>query len=293
MKDNQDLISVTAFFSALAHAAIILGVSFKLPDIAQSNADNTLDVVLLNVSNDQAPVDASTVSTNDNSGGGEDDLEATSPVPYEAVDPSPINSVQKIAEQRSESTLSPDQLITAEQGDISIARIAPDESKLKAPEKLIGQDILTTQSLRKLERERLIAKIAQTQEDYNKRPNKTFLSPTTKAHGAAKYLAEWSKRVTTNGNSNYPPQIKAKKLSGMLIVTVEINPNGTLADLKILSPSPHKLLNDSAQRIIRSASPFAAFPDDDYFRGTDILVITRSIHFLADNRIISTAAPRQ
>lgn len=291
MNENRDLVSVTAFFSALVHAAIILGVSFKLPDIAQSNTDNTLDVVLLNVSNNESPQDAETVSTTDNSGGGRDDQEATSPVPYEAVDPSPIDSVLKVAEQQAESTLSPDQLITAQQSPVSIARIAPNESKIKSPDKLVGQDIISTQSLRKLERERLIAKISQTQADYNKRPNKKFLSPTTKAHGAARYLADWSKQVTRNGNANFPIQIKAQKLSGMLIVTVEINPNGTIADLKILSPSPHKLLNDSALRIIRSASPFAVFPDDDYFKGTDILVVTRSIHFLADNRIISTAAP--
>ncbi|MFT5574041.1 MAG: protein TonB [Cryomorphaceae bacterium] len=293
MNENQDLLSVTAFFSALAHAVIILGISFKLPDIAdRSNIDNTLDVVLLNVSNKEEPQQADTISTSNNAGGGEDEKEATSPVPFEAVNPSPIDSILLVAEQQPVSTLTPDQLITAESGDIAVARLAPDHTKLKAQDKLIGNDILTTKSLRQLERERLIAKIAQTQEDYNKRPNKKFLSPTTKEHGAAKYLDQWSKSVTRNGNANFPVQVKANKLSGMLIVTVEINPNGTIADLKILSPSPHKLLNDSALRIIRNASPFAAFPDDDYFAGTDILVVTRSIHFLSNNQIISTAAPR-
>lgn len=292
MKDNQDLVSVTAFLSALVHAAIILGVSFKLPDIAQSSTDNTLDVVLLNMNNDESPQEAELVSTSDNSGGGDDEREGSTQRNYELVEPSPIDSVLKVAQQQTKSTLSPDQLITAQQGEISIARIAPDQSKLKSPDNLVGEDILTTRALRKLERERLIAKISQTQEDYNKRPNKKFLSPTTKAHGAAKYLDQWSKSVTRNGNANFPVQVKAEKLSGMLIVSVEINPNGTIADLKIISPSPHKLLNDSALRIIRSASPFAAFPDDAYFKGTDILVMTRSIHFLADNRIISTAAPR-
>jgi protein TonB len=294
MNENQDLLSVTAFFSALAHAVIILGISFKLPEIAdRSNIDNTLDVVLLNVSNAEEPEQADTISTSNNAGGGEDEQEATSPVPYEAVNPSPIDSILLVAEQQPVSTLTPDQLITAVSGDIAVTRLAPDHTNLKAQDKLIGNDILTTKSLRQLERERLIAKIAQTQEDYNKRPNKKFLSPTTKEDGAAKYLAQWSKSVTRNGNENFPVKVKANELSGMLIISVEINPNGTIADLKILAPSPHKLLNDSALRIIRNASPFAVFPDDDYFKDTDILVVTRSIHFLSDNRIISTAAPRQ
>jgi len=59
MKDNQDLISATAFISALVHAVLILGVSFKLPDLAaRSNTDNTLDVVLLNSTNNEKPKDA-------------------------------------------------------------------------------------------------------------------------------------------------------------------------------------------------------------------------------------------
>ena len=293
MNSNQDLLSVTAFFSALAHAVIILGVSFKLPDIAkQTNIDNTLEVVLLNISNDEAPDNADTISTNNNAGGGEDEKEAKSNQRYEAVIPSPVDSVQLQAEQKPTSALSPQQMITAQQGDIAVARLAPEKTLLASKQRVEGTDLITTKSLRQLERERLIAKIAQTQEDYNKKPNKKFLSPSTKEHGAAKYLNDWSKRLNRHGNANFPIQVKAKRLSGMLIVTVEINPNGTIADLKILSPSPHKLLNDSALRIIRDASPFDAFPDDAYFKGTDILVVTRSIHFLANNRIVSSAAPR-
>ena len=47
--ENRDLLSVTAFFSALIHVVLILGISFKLPDIAaRNNTDNYLDVILLN-----------------------------------------------------------------------------------------------------------------------------------------------------------------------------------------------------------------------------------------------------
>lgn len=293
MNPNQDLLSVTAFFSALAHAVIILGVSFKLPEIAnRSNVDNTLEVVLLNSSNQVVTEQATIVSTNDNEGGGNDEQDAQSPLPYEILQPSPIDSLPLQADQAPKSVLNPEQLVTQQQSDVSIARLEASETDLRSDAETRGDDIVSTASLRRLERERLIAKIAQTQEEYSKRPNKKFLSPTTKADGAAKYLSDWGEKVNRHGNSNFPPQVKARKLSGMLIVTIEINPNGTIADLKILSPSPHKLLNDSALRIIRAASPFAAFPDDEYFNDTDILVVTRSIHFLADNRMISTAAPR-
>ena len=292
--DNRDLLSVTAFFSALIHATIILGISFKLPDIASlNNTDNSLDVILLNTANNEAPVEAETVSTSNNEGGGEDDQEATSPIPYEPVRPSPVKSVVKVAEQEAEKKISPDQLITAQQGDVSVQRMAPDETRLESKSEQKGSDVFTTKSQRQLERERLIAKIRQTEEDYNKRPKKVFLSPTTKEHGAAKYLDEWRKRVVTTGNADYPLQIKARELTGTLILSVSINPNGTVNDIDILTPSPHRLLNEAAVRFVRDASPFQSFPEDEYFKDIDILVVTRSFHFLPGNRVTSSAAPRQ
>lgn len=292
MNHNKDLLSATAFVSALVHAIIILGVSFKLPDLAaRSNTDNTLDVVLLNSTNNEEPEKAEIVSSTNNAGGGKDDKEASSPLPYLAVAPSPVQTVQKTANQQPNNTISPDQFITATTGDISLQRLNPDEVKLKAQEKLTGQDQITTKSRRQLERERLAAKISQSFEDYQKRPNKAYLSPTTTAHDAAKYLADWKQRVVTVGNANYPIQAKAKKLTGTLILTVEINKNGTINALHIQNPSTHKLLNDTALRFVRDASPFDGFPDSDYFNKIDILVITRAFHFLPGNRITSSAAP--
>ena len=291
MNENRDLLNVTAFVSALLHAIVILGVSFKLPDLAaRSNTDNTLDVVLLNSTNNETPEKSELVSSTNNAGGGRDDLEASSPLPYIPVDPSPIQTVTKTANQQPNKTISPDQFITASTGDIILQRLSPDETKTEATEKLFGEDQITTQSKQQLERERLAAKIAQSFQDYQKRPTKAFLSPTTTAHDAAKYLADWKRRVVTVGNTNYPVKAKAEKLTGTLILTVEINRNGTINTLHIQSPSKHKLLNDTALRFVRDASPFASFPDSDYFSKIDILVITRAFHFLPGNRITSSAA---
>lgn len=290
--DNRDLLSVTAFFSALIHVAIILGISFKLPDIASlNNADNTLDVILQNTANNETPVEAETISTNNNQGGGEDDQEATSPLPFETVRPSPIKSVVKVADQELVKKISPDQFITSDKSEISLDRSTPDETRLESKAEQKGDDIFTTKSQRELERKRLIAKIRQTEADYNKRPKKVFLSTTTKQHGAAKYLDEWRKRVVSTGNAEYPLQIKAKQLTGTLILSVSINPNGTVNDIDILTPSPHRLLNEAAVRFVRDASPFKAFPEEEYFEDIDILVVTRSFHFLPGNRVSSSAAP--
>ncbi|MEM7360148.1 MAG: TonB family protein [Pseudomonadota bacterium] len=293
MNANQDLLSVTAFFSALFHAVVILGISFKLPDLAAiDNTDNTLDVVLVNNSNNITPVDAETVSSSDNEGGGKDEKEATTPIPYKPVNDSPVESIKMVAQQQPKTTLAPDQLLTAPSASIQVQRKQPEISKLEVQRKQVGPDKITTKSQRQLERERLLAKINQTMEDYQKRPKKEFLSPSTAKHEAARYLDDWRKKVEVVGNANYPVQAKAASMSGTLILTVEINRNGTIHSIFINNPSPHKLLNDSALRFVRDASPFASFPDEIDPK-TDILVITRAFHFLSNNRLSSTDASSQ
>ncbi len=290
MTSSQDLISVTAFFSVLFHAVVILGISFKLPDIASiENKDNTLDVVLINNSNDTDPVDAETVSTSDNQGGGRDEDDPLSPLPYKAVNNEVIESIKLTAEQQPETALAPDQLITNESSEVKIEKKLPEVTKLEAKIKQTGVDKVTTKSARQLERERLIAKLSREWEDYQKRPKKEFLSPATAKHEAAKYLDDWRKKVEIVGNADYPIQAKVKALSGSLILTVEINRNGTIDSIIVNRPSEHKLLNDSAKRFVRDASPYASFPDE-IDSETEILVITRAFHFLSNNKLSTTDA---
>ena len=294
MTKNQDLLSATAFVSALLHAGLILGVSFKFPELAaRSNTDNTLDVVLLNTSNNEKPDEADVISATDNAGGGVDQKEASSPLPYIPTDPSPVEVVEKNAKQQPDNIISPDKLITALNSDIQLKKTTPNEVTLESPNVQEGDDPFTTKSRKQIEKERLAAKIAERWENYQKIPKKAFLSPTTTAHDAAEYLHKWKQGVVKVGNANYPTRAKERKLTGTLILTVEINRNGTLNNLHVNSPSKHKLLNDAAVRFVRNASPFDSFPNSEYFNDIDILVITRAFHFLPGNKITSTAEAPQ
>jgi protein TonB len=293
MRNNLDLLNVTAFFSALAHAVIILGVSFKFPEIkAIDNTDNTLDVVLINQSNDIAPDQSETVSTSNNAGGGNDSKESSSPLPFKVVSPAPIQTIQKQAKKQTLSSVSPDKMVTAQISDVAVDKKQEADDKLKSDGKATDQDKLSTLAKRQLERKRLIAKLNQKYEEYQKRPNKTFLSPSTSKHETAEYLDKWRKKIVVIGNANYPPQATAKGVYGTLILTVEINRNGTLHAVHINQPSEHKLLNDAAMRFVRDASPFDAFPDN-IDAETDILVITRAFHFMKNNRLTTSDASSQ
>ncbi len=289
---QNDLLSVTAFISALFHAVLILMVNFSLPDIAaRPNTDNQLEVVLMNGNNKEKNRDAELLSSADNAGGGNDEREGSTPLRWKPVTPSAVQSVEKTAKRVTQTSIAPDQIITGRDSEVAIQRQTPKPTELRIDGSNIGRDKLTTNA-RQLERERLIAKTSRDWENYQKRPQKRFLGPNTKGHGAAEYLVAWKKQVVKVGNANYPIQIKARGLTGTLIMSIEINRNGTISSIKVIQPSPHKLLNDAALRIVRDASPFGVFPDGDFFNDTDILVITRAIHFLPDASFDSTAGDR-
>ena len=289
---SNDLLSVTVFFSILTHAVLILGVSFKMPDIAaRSNTDNFLEVVLINNSNKKANDDAELVSSQDNMGGGSDDREGSTPLPFKTVTPSPIESIDKTAKRVTKTTIVPDQLFTADSGQVQLQRFEPEISKKRREGTEQGRDQITLQA-RRAEMKRLLAKTSKEWEDYQKRPKKTFLGPNTKGDGAANYLNAWKQRVVEVGNANYPNRIRENNLHGSLIMSIEINRNGTIHSIKITEPSKHKILNDAATQIVRDASPFSSFPEEEFFKKTDILVITRAFHFLPGNRFDNTARGR-
>ncbi len=65
-----------------------------------------------------------------------------------------------------------------------------------------------------------------------------------------------------NEHKYYPPQARLSKLTGNVELGFIVNYNGDLNErINILSSSGHKLLDDTAIRIIKSSAPFPAFPE--------------------------------
>ena len=85
------------------------------------------------------------------------------------------------------------------------------------------------------------------------------------------------------GRINFPDEARRKKLSGSLIMSVTINPDGNIKSIKMRQSSGHKVLDDGAMRIVRLAAPFARF-SKDIRKDTDEIVITRTWVFEAGER---------
>ena len=103
---------------------------------------------------------------------------------------------------------------------------------------------------------------------------------------AAAYEKAWQAKVERLGNLNYPNEARRKKLSGSLILSVGLNDDGSIYNIKVRHSSGHKVLDDAAVQIVRLAAPFAPFPDG-LKEQADVLVITRTWKFFNNSYTVA------
>ncbi|MGH8292809.1 MAG: energy transducer TonB [Gammaproteobacteria bacterium] len=101
-------------------------------------------------------------------------------------------------------------------------------------------------------------------------PREAFVSVNARASRYAEYLNAWRLKVERIGNLNFPPRIRAEHMSGSLALEVALNADGSIRDLVLRQPSAHRLLDQSAIRIVKMAAPFAPFPAS-FRKDTDVL----------------------
>jgi len=282
---NSDTLGVTAFLSATLHAVLILGLGFAAPQFMSTNTiDNSLDVVLINQSNEIEPVDAELVAQSANAGGGISPKEASTPIPWKQVNANKVEQVALQAKTKRTVERIAEQVMTTPGKSEFAALIKEDE---KEQEERESEQELTTKQQIKLEKERLAAKIAKSWSEYNKRPKREFYSPNAKKSDSAAYVKNWQNKVERIGQNNFPNEIRRKKLNGTLIVDVAINKDGTIRKINVIKSSGNKLLDDTTIKFIRMASPYRPF-EESMGKRIDIIHITRA-YFLSGKKIVSQA----
>ena len=132
-----------------------------------------------------------------------------------------------------------------------------------------------------------VAALAARVQQYSAEPRKQFVAPSAEASRYAAYLDAWRTRIETVGTQHYPDEARGR-IYGTLRITVSVRADGSIANVEIDQPSPHAVLNQAARRIVQLAAPFPPFPPD-IARDTDVLVITRTWHFVNDT--LETQAP--
>ncbi len=278
-----DRLIFTLFLSIVLNAVLILGLGFDFED--GSNDDSplpTLEVILVEKNDSEKPDDADFLAQVDQSGMGNTENRVT-PRTMEAAQniPLPFDGDSDI--------LSPEQTTNqaqpVQQEVLTQRESATQIFAIETPDKQQAEEASSAELIKRgQEIARLTAEIRESFEIYSKKEKHRFISASTAAYRDAAYLDSWRRKIERIGTLNYPDVAKRRNLSGSLIMDVAINANGTIREITILKPSGHKILDDSASRIVRLAQPFAPLPPE-MLKDTDVLHITRTWQFTAGNEL--------
>jgi protein TonB len=266
---------IAVVLSLLAHGAL-LAVRFVAPKAFRIEpTDPGLEVILVNAKHARAPLKAEALAQANLDGGGHaDEGRAKSPLPDMRKNESG-DSVKAIKRRIAEMEQRQQDLLTqvTRKNPFSAAPIT-EQSK---PDPLSsGADLLETSKAIA----RATAEISQTIDDQNKRPKKTFISPSTREVGYAMYYKTMQKRVEEVGTLNFPQQ-NGRKLYGELVIYIPVFQDGTIyqkdGGARVEKSSGNPALDRKALDIVRRSAPFGRFPRNMLSNDKDDLwvIITR------------------
>ncbi len=279
----SDRIVFTLLMSIALNVVVILGIGFDFTDLFEDESPlPTLEVILVEKNDSDAPEDADFLAQVDQSGMGNTQDRKT-PRTMEAAQELPVpfdgNSDVLRPEQTAEhAPMAQEEVLTRHDSTTQIYSLE-NEEKQQAEETTTAELIRRGQEIA-----RLSAEIKQSFEIYSKKEKHRFISASTQAYRDAAYLDAWRRKIERVGTVNFPGAAKRKGLSGSLIMDVAINANGTIREVTILRPSGHKILDDAATRIVRLAGPYAPLPPE-MLKDTDVLHITRTWLFTSSNEL--------
>lgn len=273
-----------AFAVSLAIHAVLLTVNFIIPALPREFKDKALEIVLVNSRSAQRPRDAQVRAQSNLEGGGNIDehRRVRTPLP-----PAPASKPGDRLEdaQRRVRELERRQrelIVQARAPAPAAASERPREETAEAPQpSLSGQDLASAA----LAMVRLQAEIDRNVEAYNKRPRRQFVGARAAEYRFAQYVEDWRQKVERVGTLNYPEAARGK-LYGNLVLTVVVLADGSVERVEINRSSGHKILDESARRIVQMAGPYAPFPPE-IRRDTDILEITRTWFFTREDTVRS------
>lgn len=271
-------LTIAVAVSVLAHAAL-LAVHFTAPEAFKFQpTDPGLEVILVNAKHDKAPLKADALAQANLDGGGNADAgRAKSPLPdfRKSEDGDSAKAARRKVEElerHQQKLLS--QL--ARKTPFRAPQVTDVEPVKDLPPQRNATDMLDSAKAL-LRRE---AEIARSVEDYNKRPKKTQVTPSTREVGYAAYYKAFQDRIEKYGTLNFP-QKDGKKLYGDLILFIPIFQDGTIymkdGGPRVERSSGNPALDQAALNIVRRSVPFGKFPEHMRSSGKDDVweIITR------------------
>ncbi|MGX9720793.1 cell envelope integrity protein TolA [Stenotrophomonas acidaminiphila] len=272
---EQQRLGATLTLSLLVHGLLILGVGFAVGGNAPLVP--TLDVIFSQTSTPLTPKQADFLAQANQQGGGDHDRPQRPRDSQAGIVPQPGAGLAPVPMQRQAAALPPPpqaRVVSSTRGEQAVAeaqpRPLPERPELDAP--------MTAREQRDAEMARLAAEVHLRSEQYARRPNRKFVSASTREYAYANYLRAWVDRAERVGNLNYPDEARQRRLGGQVVITVGVRRDGSVESSRILRSSGTPLLDAAALRVVELAQPFPPLPrtSDDI----DILQVTRTWVFL-------------
>ena len=271
--ENQRF-SATLVLSLIVHGLLILGVGFAVSD--EAPLVPTLDVIFSQTSTPLTPRQADFLAQANQQGGGDHDKAARPRDSQPGVVPQPRTGLAPVPVQARHAAATPppeSRVVSSRRGEDLQPRQQPDP-QVEQPQ--TAADAAREQ--RDAEMARLAAEVHLRSEQYAKRPNRKFVSASTREYAYANYLRAWVDRAERVGNLNYPDEARQRRLAGKVVITVGVRRDGSVESSRVLVSSGVPVLDAAALRVIQLAQPFPPLPHTD--DGVDILQVTRTWLFL-------------
>lgn len=271
--DERQRLTATLVISLLLHGLLILGVGFAVSEDAPLVP--TLDVIFSQTSTPLTPKQADFLAQANQQGGGNHDTAQRPRDSQPGVVPQDRNGLAPQA-QRATTVQAP---LPTQTRVVSSRR---SEQAVPTPQPNPQTDPLSPADAQRVQRDaemaRLAAEVHLRSEQYAKRPNRKFVSASTREYAYANYLRAWVDRAERVGNLNYPDEARRRRLGGKVVITVGVRRDGSVESSRVLVSSGTPVLDAAALRVVQLAQPFPPLPrsKDD----VDILQVTRTWLFL-------------
>lgn len=262
-------LSIAITVSVLAHC-VLLAVRFAAPDSFRFKPDDPgLEVILVNAKHDKKPLKPEALAQANLDGGGNADAgRAKSPLPdmRRTEDGDSIKAAKRhIADLEIQQQRMLAQVIR--KTPFPVPRVAGLDQPKEAP-RPDGAD--QNDSTRVIARS--VAEISKNIEDYNKRPKKTQITPSTRAVPYAMYYNSLREKIQKLGTLNFPHN-GGKQLYGELLLYLPVYQDGTIyqkeGGLRVEYSSGVPGLDRAAMRIVERSAPFSRFPENMRSRDKD------------------------
>ncbi len=278
---SSERFGFTMFVSICLHVAFILGVGFGI--LEKANSSTSLEITLAQYRSQEAPEEADFLAQENQQGSGSQEEKAAPSTPVQSrFSDDTIQDVSPFIENMPEQPLVQDQVITtvAESQDI-VSEDTVEDRPVDVPDQPL-ENLNDSEFNNRLAS--LQAQLDIRRQEYAKRPRRyTISSASTQKARDILYLDNWRKKVEAIGNLNYPAQASSQGIYGNLRLLVSLRSDGSVAEIRVLSSSGHRILDESAIRIVHMAAPYDPFPPD-MRKEVDLLDIIRTWQFQRNNQ---------